>query len=200
MLYTYCYKLATKYATKVSCRYKKKCKEEKTSCEAGEKDVNVVDFSTPTQTTDKDIFTYLYQVEAIKHSRGQFYMLLDTRILNKIVCFRNIEGKRGLAHFIELPCTKCNWCTIFSTSEEAKTCNTNNEDTTKSPGSGRHAFDINIRSVIARREIGRGYTALQTLSVATEVRKVDGGQQVTAVEVVSTTISTDGTSQKRGFS
>ena len=37
-------------------------------------------------------------------------------------------------------------------------------------------------------------------STATEVRKVDGGQQVTADEVVSTTISTDGTWQKRGFS
>ena len=36
-------------------------------------------------------------------------------------------------------------------------------------------------------------------AAATEVRKVDGGQ-VTADEVVNTTISTDGTWQKRGFS
>ena len=35
---------------------------------------------------------------------------------------------------------------------------------------------------------------------ATEVRKVDGGQQVTANEVVSSAISTDVTWQKRGFS
>ena len=104
-------------------------------------------------------------------------MLLDTRILNNIVdaigscpscsekncVFHNIEGKRGLAHFLELSCAKCDWCTTFSTSEEVKKSNTNNEDTTKSPGSGRLAFDINIRSVIAMREIGRGYIALQTL-------------------------------------
>ena len=103
------------------------------------------------------------------------YLLLDTRILNNIVdaigscpscsekicVFHNIEGKRGLAHFLELTCTKCDWCTTFSTSKKVK--RSNNEDTTKSSGSGRHAFDINIRSVIAMREIGRGYTALQTL-------------------------------------
>ena len=72
-----------------------------------------------------------------------------------------MEGKRGLAHFLEFSCTKCDWCTTFSTSEEVKKNNINNEDTTKSPG--RHAFDINIRLVIVMREIGRGYTALQTL-------------------------------------
>ena len=105
------------------------------------------------------------------------YLLLDTRILNNIVdvigncpscsekicVFHNIEGKRGLAHFLELSCTKCDWCTTFSASEEVKTSKANNEDTTKSPGSGRPAFNINIRPVIVMREIGRGYTALQTL-------------------------------------
>ena len=37
-------------------------------------------------------------------------------------------------------------------------------------------------------------------SAADEVRKVDGGQGVTADEVVNTIISTDGTWQRRGFS
>ena len=221
---------------------------------------SVVDFST-TQTTDEDISTcskkFKVDEDHIKQKRSSIvednstwcYLLLDTRIINNIVdaigscpscsqkisVFHNIERKRGLAHFLVLSCTKCDWCKTFSTSEEVKKTNTNNEDTTKSPGSGRHAFDINIRSVIAMREIGRGYTALQTLcgflnipspmtkktfletqssvgsvyvkvaeanmnSAATEVRKVDGVQQVTANEVVNTTISTDGTWQKRGFS
>ena len=75
------------------------------------------------------------------------YLLLDTRILNNIVdvsgscpscsekicVFHNMEGKRGLAHFLELSCTKCDRCTTFSTSEGVKTSNANNEDTTKSP-------------------------------------------------------------------
>ena len=156
------------------------------------------------------------------------YLLLDTSVLSDIVdtigacpsCsekihfFHNIDVKKGL----------CDWCTSFATSKEVE----KNKGETKSPVSGRNAYDVNIRSVIATREIGRGHSALKNLcgfmnipapmtqktfletetnvssqyikvaeanikSAADEVRKVDGGQGVTADEVVNTIISTDGT-------
>ena len=79
------------------------------------------------------------------------------------------------------------------------------------------------------REISKGFTAFQTFcafmniptpmaqkpflemqtkcwvesnmkSAAHEVRKADGGHEITDDEIVSTTISTDGTLQRRGFS
>ena len=149
----------------------------------------------------------------------------------KIHFFHNIDVKKGLAHFIELSCTKCDWCTYFVTSKVVE----ENKGETKSSGSGRNGYDVDIRSVIATREIGRGHTALQNLcgfmnipapmtqktfletqinvssqyikvteanmkSAADEVRNVDGGQGVTADEAVDTTISTDGTWQRRGVS
>ena len=173
------------------------------------------------------------------------YLVLDSSVLNDIVdtigacpsCsgkihfFHNIDVKEGLAHFIELSCTKCDWCTSFATSKEVE----KNKGETKSPESGRNAYDVNIRSGIATREIGRGHSTLQNFcgfmnipapmrqktvletqtnvysqyikvaevnmkAAADEGRKVDGGQGVTADEVVNTIISTDGTWKRRGFS
>ena len=58
-----------------------------------------------------------------------------------------------------MSCTKFDWCTSFATSEEVE----KNKGETKSPGSGRNAYDVIVRSVIATMEIGRGHTALQNL-------------------------------------
>ena len=77
----------------------------------------------------------------------------------KILYFHNIDVKKGLAHFIELSCTKCDCCTSFATSKEVEI----HKRETKSSGSGRNAYDVNIKSVVATREIGRGRTALQNL-------------------------------------
>ena len=228
---------------------KRSAKKKKPPGRKGKKGVNdsdsVVDFSTT--HTDEDISTcskkfkvdedYIRQKRSIVEDNSTWrYLMLHTRILNNIVdvigscpscsekscVFHNMEGKRGLAHFLEFSCTKCDWCTTFSTSEEVKKSNINNEDTTKSPG--RHAFDINIRLRLYRFTNSLWFfeyssshdkkTFLETQAsvesayikvaeanmnaAATEVRKVDGGQ-VTADEVVNTTISTDGTWQKRGY-
>ena len=60
------------------------------------------------------------------------YLLLDSSVVNDIVVIigicpfcsekihflHNIDVKKGLAHFIELSYTKCDWCTSFATSKE----------------------------------------------------------------------------------
>ena len=82
-LYTYSYKLATKYAKKVSCRYKRGAKKKKPPGRQGEKDVNdcdsVVDFST-TITTDED---YIKQKRSsiVEDNSAWCYLLLDTLTL-----------------------------------------------------------------------------------------------------------------------
>ena len=102
-------------------------------------------------------------------------MLVDTRILidivdtigscpscsEKINFYHNVNIKQGLAHSIELYCTKCDWNTSFTTSKQVER-NIHIGEATKSPGSGKKPFDVNIRSVIAMREIGKGHTALKT--------------------------------------
>ena len=114
------------------------------------------------------------KLSTVKKKLEWCYLPLDTSVLNDIVdtigacpsCsekihfFHNIKDvKKGLAHFIELSCTKCDWCTSFATSKEVE----KNKGETKSPGSGRNAYDVNIRSVITTREIGRGHSALKNL-------------------------------------
>ena len=217
-----------------------------------------VDFSKTNIDQDTSTFSKKLKLdeEYIKENKSSTftdklewcYLLFDTRILidivdtigscpscsEKINFYHNINIKKGLAHFIELYCTKCDWNTSFATSKEVEK-SMGGEIKSPGPGSGRNPYDINIRSVIAMREVGRGHTALKTLcglmnipapmtqktfletqrnvslkyiksaeanmkSAADEVRKMDGGPEVAADEIVNTTISTDGTWQKRGFS
>ena len=142
----------------------------------------------------------------------------------KISVYHNMEQKRGLCHYLDLSCTKCDWTSSFSTSKEAKPMSSD-----KGRG-GRNPHDVNIRSVIATREVGRGYTALQSLcgfmNIAPPMTEETFLQTQTSVksvyvnvaeenmrsaveeikenmeenEVHNTIISTDGTWQKRGFS
>ena len=71
----------------------------------------------------------------------------------------NMEAKNGLAHLLELSCLECDWTKYFWTSKIIE----KNIDGCKTKG--KSGFDVNTRSVIAMREIGKGYTALKTLWV-----------------------------------
>ena len=73
----------------------------------------------------------------------------------KLYYFHNKDAKKGLAHFINISCTECDWDSTYSSSKEVQ-----NEISKQ----GNNAFDINTRSVIAMREVGKGFTALKTFS------------------------------------
>lgn len=170
------------------------------------------------------------------------YLLFDTRVLGdiidtigscpicaaKVYYFHNKDAKKGLAHFINISCTECDWDSTYSSSKEVQ-----NEISKQ----GNNAFDINTRSVIAMREVGKGFTALKTFcgfmnipspmtqktfsniqesigssyvksaeanmkAAADDVRIADhdGSEELADDEVVNTAISADGTWQRRGFS
>eukprot|EP00112_Aurelia_sp_Birch-Aquarium-sp1_P005886 Seg1664.3 transcript_id=Seg1664.3/GoldUCD/mRNA.D3Y31 product="hypothetical protein" protein_id=Seg1664.3/GoldUCD/D3Y31 len=68
------------------------------------------------------------------------------------------KARSGFVHRSALRCTKCNWVNRFFTSKLAK-----KDDS--APTRGRSRFDLNVRSVLAFREIGRGYEGMQTLAI-----------------------------------
>ena len=68
-----------------------------------------------------------------------------------VVIIHELEKKQGFAHFIRVKCSSdtCDWQGSFCTSKQLKS--------TK----GRPPFEVNIRTVLAFREIGKGYTAIK---------------------------------------
>ena len=73
-------------------------------------------------------------------------------VLSKIECPEkvtvdvefNLENKVGLAHFIEIKCTICDWKETFCTSRKIKS------------SKGQSSYEINRTSIIAFRESGIG--------------------------------------------
>ena len=95
------------------------------------------------------------------------YLLMDTGIifpiLNELVkgsrCGFSVETdhmvdkKQGLAHFIKISCPSdsCLWNKSFYTSDKVKR-----------DGRGADPFDVNLRVIMAFREIGKGHSGLET--------------------------------------
>ena len=94
------------------------------------------------------------------------YILIDTSVLNELLnkvsscpecnereisIMNNLEKKLGLACNLVMSCNRCNWSSELYSSREIEQNN----------APGRNPFDINIRT-IAFREIGKGYSALET--------------------------------------
>ena len=93
-----------------------------------------------------------------------FYFFLDSSLfldLLKSVAFcptckvnlmvEHIERqKAGLCHAFQLNCTLCGWSREFKSSKEVR-----------KGGSGRNSYDVNDRSMIAFREIGRGFAGMK---------------------------------------
>ena len=162
-------------------------------------------------------------------------ILIDSRILENILSAvgccplckstqlkfsNNISMKKGLANYIEITCTSCDY--FYST------YSSNRIDKPKQ--SGPNPFDVNARSIIACRVIGKGHTAMETFfgymnctspmaycsftamnheiascyaNVASEsthqaVREIrsENGED----EICDIGVSCDGTWQKRGYS
>ena len=95
------------------------------------------------------------------------FLLIDTSVLKDIIncvgicpscqstkIIANIDptNKKGLSLPISLSCSMCKWSTIYYTSRKIE-----NHSKVKS------CYEVNVRAVMAMREIGRGHTALEKL-------------------------------------
>ena len=65
------------------------------------------------------------------------------------------KSKKGLCHFFCLSCISCDWVKTVSSSKQLLAADGIKEDR------GRKPYDVNIRSAIAFREIGRGHSAIE---------------------------------------
>ena len=74
--------------------------------------------------------------------------------LRELQFTNNILKKKGLANCIEIKCLSTS-CNFFYTTYTSNRVSKNNK-------SGPDTFDVNARSVIAFREIGKGHTAMET--------------------------------------
>jgi hypothetical protein len=136
----------------------------------------------------------------------------------------DVPNKRGLSIPLVFVCSKCNWRKIFNTSKEVR----------RETRSGRVPFEINARSVVAMREIGKGHSVLEKLcgylnmpppmnvtvfndiqknvfnaysdvvnssmnNAADELRISEFASVEDQYSVSNTTVSCDGSWQKRGY-
>ena len=83
-----------------------------------------------------------------------------------------LDSRKGFCHLLELKCTLCSYSKRFHTSPvaesqfevEKKTVNDPKKKKKKSAVS-KKPFEINLRSVIAFREIGAGHESMKTFSL-----------------------------------
>ena len=101
---------------------------------------------------------------------GSHYILIDSDMLSemigsvgqcqapnsnckgKVLVTNSVKEKRGLSCKLHLQCSQCEWSTSYYTRKELP-----------SSKRGRKKFDINVRTVAAFREIGKGHTAIETV-------------------------------------
>ena len=77
---------------------------------------------------------------------SNFNMIINCEILKRM----------GLCNTIDLKCIDCNWKYSLETSYQSSKLNSKN---------GRKFYDINIQSVIAFREIGKGLEGISSFFV-----------------------------------
>ena len=96
---------------------------------------------------------------------GNYYVLIDISVLHSIIqtvakcpycessliMENDLGKKKGFCQFLLLNCSNCAWSTDFQTSTKVK------REGTPGPSS----YDINLRSVFAFREIGKGFKAME---------------------------------------
>ena len=109
-------------------------------------------------------------IETEEQDADNYYILMSFSILRSVlakckceICHESIELvdyeslRAGLSHKLSLQCKNCGVIETFHSSSTGKKVD---------PGSGarRTMFDVNLRSVLAFREIGKGHNAMNTFT------------------------------------
>ena len=112
---------------------------------------NKIRYTTPSDCKNKDDFNFIINFSIFKD--------MIEKLANCHLCLKPVEiireRKLGLKYHFEIHCTSCNWKETFSNSK-------NSVNLTQKPGFNTAA--INLQSVMAFREIGCGFAAMQTFS------------------------------------
>ena len=135
-------------------------------------DINDEEASDLQQTSCSSAKKLNLDVEGdLTEDQDDYYVLINFAVLknvlaelcNCIECGGSIElqndlqNRNGFACKFSVRCTKCTWIERFYSSQ---TTAKNSE----SPASGRSSFDVNIRAMVAFREIGKGYEGMSNFA------------------------------------
>ena len=99
--------------------------------------------------TGNDTISPCYHTELLFSFLAKLYLVVC--VLPMLLLFMNLRRNRDLSHFISVKNSSdtCDWQGSFCTSKTLKS--------TK----GRPPFEVNVRTVLAFREIGKGHTAIK---------------------------------------
>ena len=80
--------------------------------------------------------------------------VVQNAVLKKSVLRGIVDKKKGWSNKINISCCECGWTKYIYTSKEVNI-----------PGqSGQKSHELNVRSVMAFREIGKGFESMKTFS------------------------------------
>ena len=125
---------------------------------------------------------------------SDYFMLVHFAMLQNIFCelmcpncgsniilYDENLKRRGYSHFISVKCSNCDcikdWIKAWYTSPETKP-----KEIKKIQG--RRAFDINVRTVVAFRKIGCGFSAMDTFSSVMNLKCLTKGPFIQLNKVV----------------
>ena len=99
-------------------------------------------------TKDQDDYYVLINFAVLRNVLAELCNCIDCGG-SSIELQNDLQNRNGFASKFSVRCTKCTWIKRFYSSETT----TRNAE---SPASGRSSFDVNIRAMVAFREIGKG--------------------------------------------
>ena len=75
----------------------------------------------------------------------------------KVTLFDKLSSRMGFAHKLELCCENCDWKYETFTSDTCTPPIHTDRDVSGKRKQGRKSFEVNVRTVLSFREIGRGH-------------------------------------------
>ena len=82
----------------------------------------------------------------------------------KVTLFDNLSSRMGFAHKLELCCENCDWKYKTFTSDTCTPPIQTDRDVSGKRKQGRKPFEVNVRTVLSFREIGRGHEHIKNVS------------------------------------
>ena len=118
-------------------------------------DMSLSDTSDSLDTND---FNFIMNFSILQTITKKFSVCPECK--NPLSLNNNIERKRGFSLCFDLWCDICQTLTVIEGFETSTECDETEIKTTP----GRRTSSVNIRSIIAFREFGKGYAALETFA------------------------------------
>jgi len=130
-----------------------KVKSAKAPCLSSASERKLSHSNTNVNDATKNDFFFLMYFPIFENIIGQ--LACPECLSTTIEVLNNESNRKGFTSCFSVKCSSCTWKNTFYTSPEVKKTNKKQ---------GRNMYELNIRSVIAFREIGCGFTPMKTFA------------------------------------